>query len=407
MKVEDRLIRYAKVETASDPRSKLTPSSPGQWELARMLVKEMQELGIADAHVDEYCVVYGSIQGNVDKPTDTIGLIAHMDTSPEYSGKNVCPRIVKNYDGQDIALSSSVTLKVSDFPNMARYKGKDLIVTDGTTLLGADDKAGIAIIMTLAEYLHTHPEVLHGTIKIAFTPDEEIGEGADHFNVEKFGADYAFTLDGGAPEEYCLETFNAATAVVEAQGNSIHPGSAKNIMINAINVAMEFHQCLPVFMRPEYTEGFEGFNHLHEFDGTTEKARMEYIIRNHDAELFDKQIELFYAAQKLINTKYGREVIKVDILPSYRNMKEILVQHPEIIELMESSIAEMNLAPISSSARGGTDGSRLTFMGLPCPNLGTGGANCHGRYEVACIQEMETMVELLKKMVEKTVLAKA
>lgn len=401
MKVQERLIQYCKIHTASNPHTKTVPSTACQLDLAKLLVEQMKELGIEDAHVSEFGVVYGTILSNVDYKTDTVGLIAHMDTSPEYSGENVKPRLVENYDGKDIVLNPEVILKVSDFPDMSRFVGKDLIVTDGTTLLGADDKAGIAEIMTLAQILHEQPEIKHGTIKLAFTPDEEIGEGADHFDVEHFQADYAFTLDGGAPEEYCLETFNAATAVVEVTGVSIHPGSAKNIMINAINVAMEFHQCLPVFMRPEHTESFEGFNHVHEFNGTTESAKMEYIIRNHDAALFDQQIELFSGIEALINQKYGQQVVKVTILPSYRNMKEVLVNQPQIIDLLKESIEAVGLTPISRSARGGTDGSRLTFMGLPCPNIGTGGANCHGRYEVACVQEMETIVEILLKMIEK------
>ncbi len=403
MKVEERLIQYCKMATASDPRTKTVPSTPGQTALAQLLVEQLKALGVTDAHRDEFGVVYGTIAANVDKKTDVIGLIAHMDTSPEFSGEQVKPRILREYDGKDIELNPEVTLQVSEFPGMQRFIGKDLIVTDGTTLLGADDKAGIAEIMTVVEYLFEHPEVPHGTIKIAFTPDEEIGEGADHFDVAKFHADYAFTLDGGAPEEYCLETFNAATAVVKITGKSIHPGSAKNVMINALNVAMEFHQCLPVQQRPEYTEGFEGFNHLHELTGATESARMEYIIRNHDATQFERQIALFDQAAQFLNAKYGQPLVRVSIERSYRNMKEILIQHPKIIELMRSSIEELGMTPRSSSARGGTDGSRLTFMGLPCPNLGTGGANCHGRYEVACIQEMEMMVQLLLKMIEKIV----
>lgn len=402
MKVQDRLIQYCKINTASDPHTKTIPSTACQWDLAHLLVEQMKEVGIKNAHVDEFCVVYGTIESNTDKKTDTIGLIAHMDTSPEYSGKDVNPRIIENYDGNDIALNAEVTLKVAEFPDMARYQGKDIIVTDGTTLLGADDKAGIAEIMDLAQLLHEHPEIEHGTIQIAFTPDEEIGEGADHFDVEKFAADYAFTLDGGAPEDYCFETFNAATAVVKVEGVSIHPGSAKGIMINAINVAMEFHACLPVFMRPEYTEGFEGFNHVHEFEGTTQSAQMEYIIRNHDAGIFENQIDYFKEVEQLLNKKYGQKVVEVEIIRSYQNMKEVLIDHPEIIELLKSSIAELKMQPESRSARGGTDGSRLTFMGLPCPNIGTGGANCHGRYEIACIQEMETVVQILLKIIEKT-----
>ncbi len=398
MNVQDRLIRYAKVHTASDPKSKVTPSSKCQWDLANLLVEEMKQLGIDDAHVDEYCVVYGTIKSNTEKSVDTIGFIAHMDTSPEYSGENVKPWILKNYDGKDIDLGT-VTLKVEDFPGMSKYIGKDLICTDGSTLLGADDKAGIAEIMTVVQYLHDHPEVKHGDIKIGFTPDEEIGEGADHFDVAKFNAKYAFTLDGGSPKEYCIETFNAATAVIEVEGVSIHPGTAKNIMINAINVAMDFHACLPVVMRPEHTSGFEGFNHIHEFEGTTEKAKMEYIIRNHDAKIFQEQIDLFKTIEKMINQKYGKDVLNVTIIPSYRNMKEILVNTPEITQIMIDSIQACGLEPVSASARGGTDGSRLTFMGLPCPNLGTGSSNHHGRFEVACIQDMETMVEIILNIV--------
>ena len=400
MKVQDRLIEYCKINTISDPTSKTVPSSECQKDLARLLVKQMKELNILDAHMDEFGVVYGTIASNIEKKTDVIGLIAHMDTAPDFSGENVKPRIIENYDGKDIELNPEVILKVSEFSNMTRYIGKDLIVTDGNTLLGADDKAGIAEIMTLAETLYEHPEIPHGTIKIAFTPDEEIGEGATHFDVKKFGADYAFTLDGGAPEEYCIETFNAAGAVVKTLGNSIHPGSAKNVMINAINVAMDFHHCLPCFMRPEYTEGFEGFNHITDFHGSTEEATMEYIIRNHDAKIFNEQIEYFRSVEKLINQKYGKKVVEVTITPSYRNMKEVLIHQPKIIELMKEAISAVGLNPVSVSARGGTDGSALTFMGLPCPNLGTGGANCHGRYEVACIQEMETMVQILLKMIE-------
>ena len=401
IKLQDRFMQYCRIHTASDPHTKTTPSTACQFDLAHLLVEHMKELGIEDAHVDQYGVVYGTILSNIKKEVDTIGFIAHMDTSPEYSGENVKPRILENYDGKDIVLNSDVVLKVEEFPHMTRFVGKDLIVTDGTTLLGADDKAGIAEILDMAQYLQQHPEFKHGTIKIAFTPDEEIGEGADHFDVAGFGAKFAYTLDGGAPEEYCIETFNAATAVVRVEGISIHPGTAKGVMINAIHVAMEFAHCLPVFMRPEYTEGFEGFNHIHEFEGTTQETRMEYIIRNHDKTIFEKQIALFYEIENFINQKYGVDVVKVEILHSYQNMKDILVDYPEITNLLIESISESSMVPKSSSARGGTDGSRLTFMGLPCPNIGTGGANCHGRYEVACIQEMEAVVQIILKIVAK------
>ncbi len=401
MKIQDRFIEYCKINTASNPHTKTVPSTECQWDLAHLLVKQMKELGIEDAHVDEYCVVYGTIPANCDFQADVIGFIAHMDTAPEFNGKNVRPRIIENYDGNDIALNDTVTLHVSEYKNMLNYVGKDIIVTDGTSLLGGDDKAGIAIIMDVAQTLYNNPNIKHGTIKIAFTPDEEIGEGAAHFDVKKFNADYAFTLDGGAPNDYCIETFNASKATVTCVGVSTHPGSAKNTMINAINVAMDFHSCLPVHQRPEHTDGFEGFNHVHEFNGTTESAKMEYIIRNHDKELYNKQCAYFKDVEALINKKYAKNVVSVVIESQYQNMKEILIQHPQILDKLSCAMKECNLNPVSVSARGGTDGAQLTFMGLPCPNIGTGSTNCHGRYEVACIQEMQAMSELVIKICDK------
>ncbi len=403
MKLENRFIDYCKIHTASDAHSNTVPSSACQWDLAHLLVKQMKELGVEDAHVDEFCVVYGTLLSNCDSKGDVIGLIAHMDTSPEFNGKNVNPRIVTNYDGKDIKLNEDIVLKVSEYPNMTKYTGKDIVVTDGTSLLGADDKAGIAIIMDVLQTLYLNPEIKHGTIKIAFTPDEEIGKGADHFDVKKFGADYAFTLDGGSPEEYCIETFNAAMATVTVEGVSSHPGGAKNVMINAINVAQEFHACLPVVMRPEHTEGFEGFNHIYEFNGTTQEATMTYIIRNHDKLIFEKQCAFFNEVKTLMNQKYDREVVQVEIQQQYQNMKEELIHHPQIIASLSIAMKELGLTPRSASARGGTDGSRLTFMGLPCPNIGTGGANVHGRYEVACIQEMQLLSKLVCEVLKNAV----
>ena len=299
--------------------------------------------------------------------------------------------------------NDQITLKVSDFPNMQRYVGQDLIVTDGNTLLGADDKAGIADILTMAETLLSHPEIKHGEIRIGFTPDEEIGRGADLFDVENFHADFAFTVDGGEMEAISDETFNAASAKITVQGFSIHPGSAKHKMINALNVAMEFHAMLPVFNRPEYTEGTEGFNHLNNMQGNVEQAVMEYIIRNHDSAQFEAQMAMIKAAGEYMNQKYGQPLVQVEIKESYRNMKEILKDQEWIVDLAKQAITEAGLQPWVEKVRGGTDGARLTFMGLPCPNLGTGGANCHGRYEVCSIQEMHKVVEILLNIVKATV----
>ena len=401
MKTEERLIRYAKVYTESDPDSETVPSTARQLDLLKMLKEEMAELDIINIREDKG-YLYGTIPSNIEEKTMSVGLIAHMDTAPDFTGKDVKPRIVENYDGEDIQLNEEITLKVSEFPNMKRYIGHDLIVTDGNTLLGADDKAGIAAIMTLAETLKEHPEIPHGDIQIGFTPDEEIGRGADLFDVENFGADFAFTVDGGEADGISDETFNAASAVVTVQGVSIHPGSAKNKMINALNVAHEFHSMLPVFSRPEYTENTEGFNHLHDMSGNVDKTVMEYIIRNHDSEEFAAQQRLFKAAETYINEKYGRPVVSVEIRESYRNMKEILKDKEWIMDIAKKAVSDAGLDPWVEKVRGGTDGARLTFMGLPCPNLGTGGANYHGRYECCSIQEMHQVVDILINIVKQT-----
>lgn len=394
MTPEERLIRYARIHTVSNPESETVPSTAGQLDLLKELKEEMTGLGIEEVREDRG-YLYGKISSNLDYPVPTVGFIAHMDTAPDFCGKDVQPRIVRNYDGGDIALSEEIILKVSDFPNMSRYAGHDLIVTDGNTLLGADDKAGIAEILSMAEHLLQHPEIPHGEIRIGFTPDEEIGRGADYFDVENFHADFAFTVDGGEMEAISDETFNAASARVTLHGFSIHPGSAKHKMINALNVAMEYHQLLPVFDRPEYTEGTEGFNHLNRMEGDVETAVLHYIIRNHDAEKFQAQMALLKAAGDFINQKYGQRLAEVEIQESYRNMKEVLKDQEWIVSLAREAIVQAGLEPFVEKVRGGTDGARLTFMGLPCPNLGTGGANCHGRYEVCSIQEMHKVVEIL------------
>ena len=401
MTPEERLIRYAKINTVSDPESPTVPSSACQLDLLKVLKEEMEQLGIQEVREDQG-YLYGRIPSNLDYEVPTVGFIAHMDTAPDFCGEGVNPRIIPQYDGKDIALNDKITLKVSDFPNMARYTGQDLIVTDGNTLLGADDKAGIADILTMAETLLTHPEIKHGEIRIGFTPDEEIGRGADLFDVANFHADFAYTVDGGEMEAISDETFNAASAKVTVQGFSIHPGSAKHKMINSLNVAMEFHAMLPVFNRPEYTEGIEGFNHLNNMEGNVEQTVMEYIIRNHDSEQFQAQMATMKAAETYMNQKYGQPLVQVEIKESYRNMKEILKDQEWIVDLAMQAITEAGLQPWVEKVRGGTDGARLTFMGLPCPNLGTGGANCHGRYEVCSVQEMHKVVEILLNIVKAT-----
>ena len=401
MTPEERLIRYAKINTVSDPESPTVPSSACQLDLLKVLKEEMEQLGIQEVREDQG-YLYGRIPSNLDYEVPTVGFIAHMDTAPDFCGEGVNPRIIPQYDGKDIALNDKITLKVSDFPNMARYTGQDLIVTDGNTLLGADDKAGIADILTMAETLLTHPEIKHGEIRIGFTPDEEIGRGADLFDVANFHADFAYTVDGGEMEAISDETFNAASAKGTVQGFSIHPGSAKHKMINSLNVAMEFHAMLPVFNRPEYTEGIEGFNHLNNMEGNVEQTVMEYIIRNHDSEQFQAQMATMKAAETYMNQKYGQPLVQVEIKESYRNMKEILKDQEWIVDLAKQAITEAGLQPWVEKVRGGTDGARLTFMGLPCPNLGTGGANCHGRYEVCSVQEMHKVVEILLNIVKAT-----
>ena len=403
MKVEERLMHYVQFETTSDPESTSVPSTACQIEFAKELVKEMEALGLSHVRLSETGYVYGTLPSNTLKKVPSIGLIAHMDTAPDYSGKNVKPRIVRAYDGSDLWLNENVVTKISEFEEMKRFIGKDLIVTDGTTLLGADDKAGIAEIMTLAEYLLAHPEIKHGEIQIGFTPDEEIGRGADHFDVKGFGAEFAYTVDGGIVNGVTDETFNAAEAKVTVSGVAVHPGSAKNVMINSLNVAQEFHHLLPHTERPEYTEGKEGFYHLESMSGSCEKTEMSYIIRNHDLSLLQTMKQQMIDNAALINERYEKEVVCVKLRDQYLNMKEKLNEVPHVCELAAKAVKAAGYEVITEPARGGTDGSTLTFMGLPCPNLGTGSANCHGRHEVACIQEMEEMVQILLNLVQEAV----
>ncbi len=404
-KTIENFLRYVKIDTCSDSSSKTTPSSLKQHDLAKLLADELATLGACEIVYDEeHCYVYASIpasKGCEDVPV--LGFIAHMDTSPAVSGRDVKAQIVEQYDGRDIVLNKreNIVLKVSDFPEIAQFKGQDLIVTDGTTLLGADDKAGIAEIMAMAAYLMEHPEVKHGKIRISFTPDEEIGRGTDHFNVELFGAQFAYTVDGGALGELEYENFNAAGAMVTVHGRSVHPGSAKGKMKNAILITQELQGLLPVFQNPMYTEMYEGFYHLDSINGSVEETQAGYIIRDHDRELFEQKKALFLDAIDFLNKKYGEGTVEVDMEDSYYNMREVIVEHMHLIENASWAMKELGTEPVIKPIRGGTDGARLSFMGLPCPNLCTGGGNFHGRFEYACVQSMEKVTELLVLLAQK------
>lgn len=399
MKVTERFLDYVAYDTQSDGKSNTVPSTEKQLALGKHLVEELHALGIENAHLDEYGIVYAWLEGNVEG-VETIGWIAHMDTASEMSGKNVKARVVRDYDGKDILLNEKeqIVMKTSEFPFLKEYVNEDLIVTDGMTLLGGDDKAGIAIIMEALDYLVHHPSVLHGRIAIAFTPDEEIGRGTDHFDIQKFGAKFAYTVDGGPIQTISYETFHAASALVEIHGSSIHPGSAKGKMINAALVAMELHQLLPALETPAATDGYEGFFHLCELHGAVEEARMEYIIRDHDREKFERKKALMAAAVGFINTKYGTDCAVLTMEDSYYNMREKIEEDMSCVDLLEKAYASLGIAFEVEAIRGGTDGARLTYEGLPCPNIGTGDHNCHGKYEFVVVSQMETGVKLLVEM---------
>lgn len=403
MNVTERFLKYVSFHTTSDQASTTTPSTENQKVLAAELVKEMKEMGIADAEMDQYGYVYGTIEatkGCEDKPY--IGLISHMDTSDAISGKDVKARIVKNYDGKDIVLNEekNIVMRTKEFSHMADYVGQDLIVTDGTTLLGADDKAGIAEILTLAEQLMNSTDIPHGRIRIGFTPDEEIGAGADHFDVERFNADFAYTVDGGKLGELEYENFNAAGAKVIVHGVNIHPGEAKNKMRNAILMGIEFNSMLPANEIPSCTEGYEGFQHISSISGNEEETVLEYIIRDHDKEKFNEKKATFEKVTAYLNDKYGEGTFELSLKDNYFNMKEKIVNHMEIVDRAEAAMKKVGVEPIIVPIRGGTDGARLSFMGLPCPNLSTGGHNFHGRYEYIPVQSMEKMVQILQEIIK-------
>ena len=403
--VVDKFLRYVKIDTQSWSPSDTFPSTEKQKDLGRLLAKELQEMGASDVRFDEqFGYVYATVPSTLKegKTAPVLGFIAHMDTAMAMSGKEVKPRIVENYPGGDIVLNEelSIILREKENPELAGYVGKSLIVTDGTTLLGADDKAGVAEIMTMAEYLLAHPEIEHGTVRIGFTPDEEVGGGVDHFDVEGFGADYAYTVDGGALGELEYENFNASDVVLHVNGCSVHPGSAKGKMRNAILLAQEFQALLPVYEAPEATEGYEGFYHPGTIQGNVEHVDVDYIIRDHDRDAFEKKKALLRKAVDFMNEKYGADTVTADMRDSYYNMKEKIL--PENAHLIDNAVKAMELAevtPVISPIRGGTDGARLSFMGLPCPNLCTGGQNCHGKFEYACIESMEKTVQILLNII--------
>ena len=389
-KILDRFLRYVAVNTQSDPESEAQPSSARQFDLLKMLCKELQDMGV-EATLDEYGYVMGSIPSNCGDKVPAVGFIAHVDTSPDASGTGIKPQIIKDYDGTDILLNpdTGLALKTADFPELKDYAGQTIITTDGTTLLGADDQAGVAEILDAVQYIMAHPEFRHGPVKIGFTPDEEIGRGVAKFDVARFGARYAYTMDGGAIGELEYENFNAASATVHIQGRNIHPGYAKGKMLNAILIGMELNALLPVGQRPEFTEGYEGFMHIVNFSGTVEEASFSYIIRDHDMQLFDDKKEMLKKCADFINMKYGEGVATVEIKHQYYNMKKEVEPHYHIIEKAVKAMEMEGITPRIQPIRGGTDGANLSFMGLPCPNIFAGGHNFHGKLEYVPLESME------------------
>ena len=394
-KVVERFLKYVTFDTTANSKNSNCPSSEGQRVFANYIVEELKSLGLEDAHVDENSYVMATLKGNTEG-VETIGFISHLDTAPDVTGKNVKPRIVKNYDGKDIVLNEELNVITSPnhYPDLKKFIGEDLIVTDGTTLLGADDKAGIAEIVTAVEYLVNHPEIKHGDIKIGFTPDEEIGRGADLFDVEKFGAKYAYTIDGGIMGELQYENFNAAGAVINIQGRNVHPGVAKNKLINALHIAAEISQMFPQSQRPETTEGYEGFYHLNDINGNVENATMVYIIRDHSKEKFEQRKQYMKDAISKVSEKYDGRVT-LDLNDQYYNMKEMVEPVKFIVDIAEEAMKECDITPIIVPIRGGTDGARLSFMGLPCPNIFTGGLNFHSKNECIPVVALEKCSNLI------------
>lgn len=393
----ERFISYVKIGTQADPNSETCPSTEGQWVLAKQLLEELKQLGLSDVTLDDNCYVMATLPANCTIDTPTIGFIAHMDTATELTGTNVNPQIVENYDGENIVLNDSqqIVLSPKQFPELLKYVGQTLITTDGNTLLGADDKAGIAEIMSAMAYLQANPDIKHGTIKVGFTPDEEIGRGADRFDVAAFGADYAYTMDGGPLGELQYENFNAASVKVVCNGRSVHPGSAKGKMVNATRIALEFQQLMPEFETPEHTEGYEGFYHLGHISGGVEEATLQYLIREFDHDTFEERKQFILDIGKQIEKKFGEGSVKLTITDSYYNMRNQIEPRMEIVDRAFDAMKAVGVTPIVEPIRGGTDGSRLSYMGLPTPNIFAGGENFHGKYEYISLDTMVKAVEVI------------
>lgn len=400
----DRFVRYITVDTQSDPNNPDFPSTEKQWNLARMLKQELKDIGLTDVLLDENCYLTATLPSNVHHHVPTIGFVAHIDTSPDFSGKNVNPQIHKNYDGKNIVLNKeqNIVLDANYFDDIQQYKGQTIITTDGTTLLGADDKAGVTEIVTAMEYLVNHPEIKHGKIRICFTPDEEVGKGAHKFDVEAFGAEWAYTMDGSEIGELEYENFNAAGAVITVQGKNVHPGYAKNKMVNAILKAQEFINGLPTNEVPEKTTDYQGFYHLHDIKGDVEKTTLEYIVRDHDLEKFKERKETMKSLVSSLNQKNGEDIFSIEIKDQYFNMKEKITPVMHIVDTAAEAIKKENIQPIFKAIRGGTDGSQLSFMGLPCPNIFAGGHNFHGKYEYVPLESIEKATKVIINIAEIT-----
>ena len=402
MTLVDRFLKYVSFDTQSDESTGITPSTPKQMVFAEYLKTELESLGLEDITLDEHGYLFATLPANIDKDVPTIGFIAHMDTSPDMSGKDVTPRIVEKYDGSDIMLCAedNIILSPVQFPELLDHKGEDLIVTNGKTLLGADDKAGIAEIVSAVVYLKEHPEIKHGKIRIGFNPDEEIGEGAHKFDVEKFGCEWGYTMDGGEVGELEFENFNAAAAKILFKGRNVHPGYAKNKMINSIRVANRFISMLPGHETPEHTEGYEGFYYLESFNGNTDYAKMSYILRDHDNSKLEAKKATLLLAEKLINEKYGEGTVKITISDQYKNMAEHVKPCMHLIDNAIAAMKALNVTPIIEPIRGGTDGATLSYMGLPCPNLGTGGFAYHGEYEHITVEGMDICTDIIVEILK-------
>ena len=402
--IVNRFISYVKIDTQSDPKSDSTPSTKKQWDLANKLADELKSIGMQDVSIDENAYIMATLPSNVDHQVPTIGFIAHFDTSPDFTGTNVNPQIIENYDGKDILLNKkdNIVLSPDYFEDLLLYKGQTLITTDGTTLLGADDKAGICEIVSAMEYLINHPEIKHGKIRVGFTPDEEIGRGAHKFDVDKFGADWAYTMDGSQVGELEYENFNAAGAVVKIKGKIVHPGYAKGKMVNSMYIATEFINSLPRLETPEHTEGYQGFFHLHNMTGDVEETVLEYIIRDHDKNHFEARKEMMKKVTDDLNKQYGKEVVFTEIKDQYYNMREKVEPVMHVVDIAEEAMKQLNIKPLIKAIRGGTDGSQLSYMGLPCPNIFAGGHNFHGRYEYVPVESIIKATEVIVKIAELT-----